>query len=167
MLKSIVDDIKREFSYGNAITRIIIVNIIIFVVVNIVKIIMSITNAGVVSNNFLWQFCFSSDWVHNFTHPWTIITSIFLHEGFFHLLWNMLFLYWFGRIVGDFIGNQRVLPIFVMGGMVGLLFFFVSMQFPQYSGGITHYALGASGGVMAMVVAAGTLSPNYLMNSTN
>ena len=63
MLKSIVDDIKREFSYGNAITRIIIVNIIIFVVVNIVKIIMSITNAGVVSNNFLWQFCFSSDWV--------------------------------------------------------------------------------------------------------
>jgi hypothetical protein len=75
----------------------------------------------------------------------------------------MVFLYWFGRIVGDFLGNRRVFPIYFWGGIAGVLFFFLSANLLPYSGGVERFALGASGGVMAIVVAAGVIAPDYIM----
>ena len=88
---------------------------------------------------------------------------MFLHKGFWHILWNMLLLYWFGRIVGDFIGNQRVLPIYLLGGLAGALIFFIAYNFTPLGRGQEVFALGASAAVMAMVVAAGVLSPDFIM----
>ncbi len=165
MFGSILDDIKREFNFGNMITRIIIVNVAVFVLINIIKIVLYAGNGGAVPefyNTIVHFFCMSSDWWHVLTHPWVIFTSIFMHEHILHILFNMLFLYWFGAIVGDFIGNHRILPIYLLGGLAGGLVFFISAAFlPNVSAG---FALGASAGVMAIVVAAGTLSPDYEMN---
>jgi membrane associated rhomboid family serine protease len=166
MFSSIVDDIKREFSYGNMVTRLIIINIIFFIALNLIGVSLRIANG--------WQtpevyytirnfFLISSDWLHNLTHPWAIITSMFAHEGFWHILWNMLFLYWFGRIVGDFIGDHRLLPLYLLGGLLGGLAYFISINIFAYSGGGEHYALGASAAVMAVVVASGVLAPEYNM----
>lgn len=162
MFDSIWEDIKREFSYGNMVTRLVIINIVIFVSVNLVRLFLFLGNGGevpAVYDDFLHFFCMSSDWFHVLTHPWGIFTSIFLHEGIWHVLWNMLFLYWFGRIVGDFIGNQRILPLYLLGGLIGGIFYFLSAQFLPMG----PYALGASGAVMAIVVAAGTIAPDYIM----
>lgn len=162
MFDSIWEDVKREFSYGNMVTRLVIINIAIFVFVNIVRLLLFLGNAGVepgIYQDFLHFFCMSSEPFHVLTHPWGIFTSMFLHEGVWHVLWNMLFLYWFGRIVGDFIGNQRILPLYLLGGLVGGLFYFLSAQFLNMG----QYALGASGAVMAIVVAAGTIAPDYIM----
>jgi len=79
-------------------------------------------------------------------------------------LWNMLFLYWFGRIVGDLIGDHRILPLYIMGGLTGALAFFLSANAIGYGGGSTVYALGASGAVMALVTSAGVLAPDYRMH---
>ena len=166
MLQSIWDDVKREFSYGNMVTRIIIVNVAVYVVVNIVWIIARISNQWTTPewyNSFMQFFMMSSDWLHNLTHPWVIITSMFLHEGFWHILWNMLFMYWFGRIVGDFIGNQRILPLYLLGGILGGIVYFLSVNLLPYGGAGAHYALGASAAVMAIVVAAGAIAPDYVM----
>lgn len=166
MLRSIFDDIKREFSYGNMITRIIIVNVAVFLAINLLKITLFIANAGHLSNTYFQLvhfFSASTNWWHNLTHPWVLVTSTFLHEDFFHILWNMLFLMWFGRIVGDFIGNQRVLPIYLLGGIAGLLGYFGSYFIMPY-GVIGLYAMGASAAVMAFVVAAAKLSPDYPIN---
>ena len=166
MLQSIWEDVKREFSYGNMITRIIIINIAVFVLVNLVNLGIwayyggDVGVSGAKFRAFLKFFSMGADWKYFLTHPWGIFTSMFLHEGFWHILWNMLFLYWFGRIVGDFIGNQRILPIYVLGGLIGALVFFISVNLLPYS---ADSALGASAGVMAIVVAAGTISPNYIM----
>lgn len=166
MFSSIIDDLKREFSYGNMVTRLIIINIIFFVMLNLIGVSLRIAHG--------WQtpevyysirnfFLISSDWMHNLTHPWAIITSMFAHEGFWHILWNMLFLYWFGRIVGDFIGDHRLLPLYLLGGLVGGLAYFASINLLNYGGGGDHYALGASAAVMAIVVASGVLAPDYGM----
>ena len=166
MLASIWEDVKREFSYGNMVTRLIIINLVFFVLINLVKILMYVYGGGVLPDSYetvLHFFCISSDWKHDLLHPWTVFTSMFLHEGFWHILWNMLFLYWFGRIVGDFIGNHRVFPIYLLGGLTGALIFFLSANFLPYGGEATRYALGASAGVMAIVVAAGVISPDYIM----
>ena len=167
MFKSIIDDIKNEFSNGNMVTRIIIVNIAVFVLVNIVKLFLNISHAGRIEESFYQDFihffCASTNIWHEITHPWVWVSSIFLHEDFFHLLWNMLYLMWFGRIVGDFIGNQRVLPIYLLGGFVGVLSYMISVYIMPF-GYIAPYAYGASAAVMAFVVAAAKLSPNYLIN---
>ncbi|MEZ5041106.1 MAG: rhomboid family intramembrane serine protease [Saprospiraceae bacterium] len=163
MFRSIWDDVKREYSYGNMVTRIIIINLAFFVIVKLLWVVLMIGNAWVepeIYRTISRFFMISSDWKHNLTHPWVIITHMFFHQDVFHILWNMLFLYWFGRIVGDLLGNHRVLPLYLLGGLVGgIAYFITSKLLFQHTG----FALGASGAVMAIVVAAGTTSPDYIM----
>ncbi len=163
MFESIWQDIKREYNYGNMVTRLIIVNTAVFLLVNIVKLIFVLTQGFEPSTTFtdiIRFFSLSSDWWFNLTHPWVIFTSMFLHEGFLHFLFNMLFLYWFGRIVGDLLGNQRILPLYLLGGLMGALFYLLFAS-TIYAGG--GYAYGASGAVMAVVVASGMVAPEYNM----
>lgn len=164
MLQSILEDVRREFRMGNMVTRLVIVNIVGFLLINLVRLILWLSNAGVV-HPFYFQIrkylTLSSVPWFDLTHPWVLLTSIFLHEGFWHLLWNMLFLFWFGRIVGDLIGNHRVMPIYVLGGLFAGLIFILSAQFLPFGNHGEVYALGASGAVMALVVAAGMIAPDY------
>jgi membrane associated rhomboid family serine protease len=164
MFQSIIDDVKREFRYGNMVTQIIIVNSIVFILVNIVKLILTIPNHSdrIPFENFLHLFCMPASASYFLTHPWTIITSGFVHEGFGHILWNMLTFYWFGRIVGDLLGNHRILPIYILGVIVGNLFYFLMANVTSYAIGI--YALGASAGVMAVVACAAYVAPDYIFN---
>ena len=128
MFQSIIDDIKRELATGNLITRLVIVNVGVFFLINVLWFVLKMANAGSVPPlyyDFLHFFSVSSSIMHNITHPWVFVTSIFLHEGFWHLLWNMLFLYWFGRIVADLIGEQKILPLYLLGGCCGMYFLLV------------------------------------------
>ncbi|MEL6636611.1 MAG: rhomboid family intramembrane serine protease [Bacteroidota bacterium] len=166
MLDSIWNDVKQQFSYGNMITRIVIVNVAVFVLINLVKLILRLTNGWQdtgLYNEILHFLCISADPWYILTRPWTIFTNMFLHEGFMHILFNMLFLYWFGRIVGDLIGDRRILPLYLMGGLAGGLAFFISANLLNYGGGAANFALGASAAVMAIVLAAGVLAPDYIM----
>lgn len=166
MVQSIIDDVKREFAQGNIITRLVIINGIVFIAINLVHLFISLSNAGEISplyRDILHFFCVSSDFMHNLTHPWVFVTSIFLHEGFWHLLWNMLFLYWFGKIVADLIGDSKIFPLYLLGGLVGCLVFWASAQIMPYGGVRPIFALGASAGVMAIVMAAGMIAPEYNM----
>jgi len=103
----------------------------------------------------------SDNWVHNLTHPWVFLSYGFLHEGFWHIIFNMLVFYWFGRIVGDLIGNQRVLPIYLWGVFAGGITFWVTALIWPSNGVQTTYMLGASAGVMATVLAAAITAPEY------
>ena len=146
------------------INRLIIVNVSVYVVVNLIWVIARITSGyGDVTwyQDFLHLFMLSSDWKHNLLHPWVIITPAFLHEGFWHILWNMLYLHWFGRILGDFLGDRRILPIYIMGAVFSGVVYFLSANLLEYGSGTVHYALGASGAVMAIVAATGFLAPEY------
>lgn len=167
MFTSIIEDVKRNFSYGNRVTQLIIVNLGVFAIVNLLWVILRIGSGWetpVLYNTILHFFSISSDWLHNLTHPWAFISHMFLHEGFWHILWNMLYLYWFGQIVGDFIGNQRILPLYLLGGLFGAFIYVLSINLLPYAPeGVAHYALGASAAAMAIVVAAGAISPDYVI----
>ncbi len=163
MFTSIWEDIKQQFSYGNTLTRIILVNIAVFVLMTIVRLILMPVENGVTYNDVLHFFAISSSGWHNLTHPWVIITHMFLHEQFFHILWNMLLLYWFGRIVGDLLGDRRVLPIYLLSGMAGGLTYFMVAQVLT-SMGFGSYALGASAAFMGIVVVAGVTAPDYIIS---
>ncbi len=160
MFSSIKDDIIRNYHTGNMVTRLIFVNVAVFLVVILTRLVFQ----GFQLNSFhlfTQFFSLSSDWKHLLTHPWVFFTANFLHLGFLHLLFNMIWLYMFGQIVGDLIGDRHVLPIYVLGGVVaGLMFFFSAMLLP-YGQGVVVYALGASGGVMAIAAASAMIAPDY------
>lgn len=161
MLQSIWDDIKQEYNYGNMIKRIIIVNIAIYVFINLVWVFLNGVYPALYDGIVRFFSISSSPW-HLLTHPWSIITHMFLHEGFMHLLWNMLFLFWFGRIFGDLLGDRRVLPLYILGGLGGAFFYFVTANLGLYSSADhTGFALGASAAVMSILVAAGVFAPDY------
>jgi membrane associated rhomboid family serine protease len=109
--------------------------------------------------DFIRYLSLSSDLVTDIKHPWVIITHMFVHVGFWHFLFNMLFLYWFGRIVGDFLGDRRVLPLYLLAGFFGALVFLITAPFYASTPVI---AMGASAAVMGIIAAAGAIAPDYI-----
>ena len=161
MLQSIWQDVQQQFRYGNRVTQIILVNLAVFVVFLLARIILRPESE--IYATVIQFFQMSDSWLHNLTHPWVLLTYGFLHEEFFfHFVMNMLMFYWFGRIVGDLIGNQRVLPIYLWGVFVGGITFWISsLVLPLNGSGAPSYMLGASAGVMATIVAAAVTAPEY------
>ena len=167
MFKSIWDDIKLAFQQGNMVIRLIFINVAIFVVMAIMPLFIKaidFENSDRIYETIVHFFCISDDWYFNLTHLWGVFTHMFLHTEFFHILWNMLFLYWFGRIAGDLLGDRHILPLYLLGGLVGALIYFLSANLlPQYYL-VGSYALGASAAVMAVVSAAGVTAPDYVVH---
>lgn len=163
MFRSIAEDVKQQFTYGNRITRLIIANTAVFIAINLVRLFFTLSAGFQPSAGYMdvvYFLSLSSDLIHDFTHPWVFITHMFLHTGFWHFLFNMLFLYWFGRIVGDFIGDHRVYPLYLLGGLFGAVMYLITAPLISTGG---SFAYGASAAVMAFVVASGVIAPNYVM----
>lgn len=98
--------------------------------------------------------------------PWTALTYMFLHAGIWHILWNMLYLYWFGRIFQEMIGPQRLMGVYFLGGFAGALLYLVVYNLiylvsPGFGDG---YMVGASAAVMAVMVATATRFPDFVVH---
>ena len=95
--------------------------------------------------------------------PWTIITYMFLHWEFFHLLSNMLFLYYFGRLLLEYLGPKKLVATYLLGGIAGGFFYILAFNtIPLFAGDLPiSVAMGASASVMAITLAAATLLPDY------
>jgi membrane associated rhomboid family serine protease len=164
MLNSIYNDLKAEFSYGNRVNQLVIINVAVFVFATILNFILFLSNGGKPSTIFeslIKYLAMSSDGMFLLTHPWILITNMFLHLEFFHILWNMLIFIWFGRVTGDFLGNHRIVFLYFCGGLLGSILFFITANLLPYGANGTKMALGASAGIMSVVVAAGTIAPDY------
>lgn len=157
MVTSIIDDIKSTFRYGDMVSKIIIVNVAIFIIINLIKVFTHHTGG---SDSFyallIHYLAIPATFSELLWKPWTLFTHMFLHEGFWHIIWNMLLLFWFGRIVGDFLNDNRVLPLYILGGLFGALVYIIAIP--------AGFALGASAAVMAFVVAAAVISPDYIFH---
>lgn len=165
MFKSILEDIKQSFNMGNMLTRLIIINIAIFAIVRLAMAFTGHLSPGdIVSHHPLVEWlAIPSDFGQLLRKPWTVITHMFLHVGVWHLVWNMLLLYYFGRIVGDFLGDRRVTPIYILAGLVGALFYLVSDHLLPIGTDGNAIAMGASAAVMGFLFTAAYLSPDYEM----
>ncbi|MCC7466949.1 MAG: rhomboid family intramembrane serine protease [Saprospiraceae bacterium] len=161
LFKSIWDDLQYSLRAGNMVTRLVVVNFAVFIVIKLIYLVMSLLTMGEASGlydnmlGYLWLYADLSSLAWHF---WGIITHMFLHDSFWHLVNNMMVLYIFGRIVSDLIGERRILPLYLLGGLAGALVYVVTAQFFLDIG---SYALGASAAVMALGGAALILAPDY------
>jgi membrane associated rhomboid family serine protease len=154
MFESIFDDIKNSFRSGHMITRLIIINVSIFVVTALLNAFAPSFYQG----TLIHWIAVPGDPISLLLKFWTVITYMFVHDGLSHIFWNMLFLYWFGRIVGDMIGDKHILPIYISGGFAGAIAYILSFIF--LSGVIGPIMVGASAAIMSLVIIAGMINPD-------
>lgn len=165
MFGSIWDDIKRNFRYGDTTVQLIFINVGVWIALILSGLItMGFGgNMSTIANKYLAVPSRASELLWK---PWTVITYMFTHIDLWHILWNMLFLFWFGRVVSNLLGNHRIIPLFIYGGIAGYLMYFVgALVFPILFGqSIDGIMIGASAGVSAVMWAAVTLVPRHTFN---
>lgn len=96
--------------------------------------------------------------------PWALVTYMFTHQSFWHLLWNMVMLVWAGRSLSDLLGTRIIYPMYLAGGLVGAVFFEVGMGLMPWISGGSNLAvpglIGASASAMAFFWALVLLTPD-------
>jgi membrane associated rhomboid family serine protease len=97
--------------------------------------------------------------------PWTIISYMFTHWDFMHLLMNMLMLFWFGRILNEYLGAKKLLATYILGGVSGAIVFILAFNLlPYFNASVKDaVAIGASAATMAIMMASATLLPDYTL----
>ena len=100
------------------------------------------------------------------SQPWTLLTYMFLHVGALHLLFNMLWLYWFGQLFLSFYSARHFRGLYILGGLCGGLFYMLAYNvFPYFASYVYgSFLLGASASVLAIVVATAVREPEYRVN---
>jgi membrane associated rhomboid family serine protease len=169
---SLVDEIKLSLHKGNILYRLIFVNVTIFVALGLLFVIIRLFTPGMTLIGLKGMF---NDTVLKYLmvpsipgellfRPWTIITYMFTHFNLWHILFNMLILYWFGRIFMQYLAAKQLLSTYILGGLSGALLYILFINiFPglqEYLGGSM---LGASASIMAIVIAISFYVPDYTL----
>ncbi len=160
------DDIKKTFRDGSNLTRLIYLNTAVFILITIVAVIGFLLNNPFISEKALNLFSVPSSLTALLIRPWTIITYMFLHKEIWHILFNMLWLYSFGRIFLEYLDQRKLVAVYLLGGISGALVYILSFNiFPAFSGVVEQSAaIGASASVMAIVIAISAYVPDYTVH---
>jgi membrane associated rhomboid family serine protease len=152
---------RREMTRWGNIEWIIFVNVLVFVFINLAKILTFLIGGSVVTieHTFKTIFGLNSNFSEVLYRPWTVLTTAFTHIDPSHILWNMLIFVLFARVFAAFFGDKRILPFYITAGLVGSASFLIASQFlPKICYGI---CVGASGAVTALMVATAVKFPTY------
>tara|TARA_B100001540_G_scaffold45874_1_gene40932 strand:+ start:2320 stop:3189 length:870 start_codon:yes stop_codon:yes gene_type:complete len=164
MANFIIEDFKKAWSKeDNGLIKIILINIIIFVSISILEVFITLSGGGSLFRVVINKLMLPASFTTFILQPWSLISYFFLHLSFGHILWNMLFLYWFGKIIHDNIGNNAVISLYILGGIIGGLSYMALFNIiPFYGDRVSEsLMLGASAGVFSIVAGSATLLPNY------
>lgn len=153
----IFDDIKRTFKEGSALTRLIYINLGVFLVVKILGVIFYLSNQPFLLLSWL---SVPSTFSALIVKPWTLITYMFFHVGFIHLLFNVLGLYWFGKLFLYHFEGNKLISVYLLGGISGGLLYVIAYNFFPVFQGVNGLLLGASAAIIAILVAVSVYDPN-------
>src|SRR5690606_13714891 len=163
MYGSFWDNLRNAFRHSdNSLYKLIAINVLVFFALLVVRVLMTISGLEGLYKTGLSYLMMPAALPKLATQPWTVFTYMFLHEGVFHILFNMLFLFWFGQLIHQYLGSRKLANLYILGGLFGAAFYVLIYNLaPYFSGSVdTSMMLGASAGVFAIVVGAATLTPN-------
>jgi len=158
---SIWDEIKGSFRNGTALTRLMYINAAIFILIKIIEVIGVLVASPELATTVI-SFLSVPAYIDTLlTKPWTPLTYMFTHQRFIHLLFNLLWLWWFGKIFLAYLSQRKLVSLYIMGGLAGaLLYIAVFNIFPAFADTVhVSIALGASASVMALVIATAVYLP--------
>ena len=162
---NIIDGLKSFFLQKNVLSRLILINATIWIICLFISIFTWLFNISDIS--FVTKlFAVPSDLSALADKPWSVFTYMFLQEEFWHLFFNMLMLYYGGKIFLQYLSQKQLLLTYIIGGLFGAMFFILSFNaFPVFENMKGHaFALGSSASVLSILIAAATYRPDYTLN---
>jgi membrane associated rhomboid family serine protease len=160
------EEFKQAFHrQNNAHAQLIIINVVVFLALAVLKVFSTLLHAEgffVVIHQLLAIPALFGDFIQR---PWTIVTYAFVHDlsGIFHIFFNMLVFYWFGKLFIEYLGSDKLIAVYVLGFLAGGIAYLMVYNFiPFYKENVPGGGMvGASAAVYAVTVACATLIPNY------
>ncbi|HRK52449.1 MAG TPA: rhomboid family intramembrane serine protease [Cyclobacteriaceae bacterium] len=160
------DEFKSVFQKpNNAHVQLIVINVAIFLVMGAIYVFSTVGGADWVYAFISKQFTIPPKFGDFLLRPWTIITYAFAHSlpDIFHILFNMLVFYWFGRLFIEYLGNDKLIALYVLGAITGGVVYLMVYNLVPYFMERSDFLgmVGASAAVFAIVTGAAVLQPNY------
>ncbi|MCR5863203.1 rhomboid family intramembrane serine protease [Flavobacterium sp. J372] len=161
----ILDELKSEYKFGGIVQRLIFWNVGLFVIPMIIFSILKLS--GIYLPEFDWTLGSTQNWFalsSEFTDlwkMWTLITYAFLHHDFFHLLFNMLMLFFAGRVFLTFFTQKQLFGVYIQSAIIAGLMFIIGYSTIPALTNVSAAMVGASASIMAILVAAATCAPQY------
>jgi len=159
---NILNEIKYRFLYASPVIRLIVVNIVFFLLTSFFDVFYFMFNH--VRDVSLPYIALPAHFHYVLLKPWTLLTYQFSHSGLFHIVFNMLILYVMGGIFLDYFKKKDVWKVYIFGGTIAGLFFILSNAFIPALRNQSAVLLGASGGVMAILFATASYAPNVRLH---
>src|ERR1700761_2022143 len=156
----------KTFKSSSKLYLLIAINVVVFLATNVPGILAGLFTRGDFITSFFYEYLALPSYLPKLlTRFWTPLTYMFMHAGILHILFNMLWLFWMGQIFEEFLGNKRIVGLYLLGGLSGAFLFIASYNiFPAFTETgalLTSSAIGASASVMAVIAAAATIVPDY------
>nr|WP_294897394.1 rhomboid family intramembrane serine protease [uncultured Pedobacter sp.] len=154
----------KIFATGSKLYLLIAINVAVFLIFGMLSVIEFLFTKQNRINEFVINYLAVPTYLPKLLYRfWTPFTYMFLHAGFFHILFNMLWLYWMGQIFENFLSTKKLVFVYLAGGLAGAFFYILSFNiFPAFADArLLSAAVGASASVTAILIACATLVPNY------
>jgi membrane associated rhomboid family serine protease len=162
-MADIIDRIKYQYKTGDILIRLIFINVGIFLIIKILGIFFTLFK--IETFNLLQFIAVPSQPEILLRRFWTPFTYMFVHEGFWHILFNMLWLYWFGKIFLEYFSGRHLGSVYLLGGLSGALLYILAFNLiPYYLDLGNSWMIGASAAVMAIVMAAAFYRPEVQLH---
>lgn len=156
-----LDNLKREFGIANMLNKLIYINVFSFLVLNISSVIFSLLLIDISSIKELLMLPSSTEEV--IKKPWSLLSYMFIHDNFIHLLFNLIWLHFGGKLFLQYLNQKQLLYTYILGGLFGGILFIIAFNnlpaLIPYSENAK--ALGASASVLAIFFAIATYIPNF------
>jgi membrane associated rhomboid family serine protease len=155
--RNLSQELKYQFKYGGVHIRLIFINVLVFFTIKSFDLFGNVTGDAL-----LWEylkeiiFSLQTDLKVLVYTPYGFVTSIFSHFSFFHLLFNMIFLYFIGGMFKQFFSDRRLVHVYVWGGIIGGIFEVIANQVTNHH----SVVIGASGSITALFIAMAVYRPN-------
>jgi rhomboid family protein len=156
-----LNKITNKYLIGNIVEKIIFITVAVFIftfLLNTFSFLFKIEG-----NIMINWFALKPDFNDLLSKPWTLISYGFLHSGFFHILFNMLVLYYIGNIFLDFFTPKQFLVYYFLGIISGGVFYMLSYNYLPALQTQKTILVGASAGVTGVLIGIASLIPNYAL----
>jgi membrane associated rhomboid family serine protease len=159
------EEFKNAFQrHNNGHVQLILINVVVFLVVAVLWVVFKVSEAPELFSFIYNLVAVPAPLIEFFQRPWTIITYAFVHDwtGIWHILMNMLVLYWFGRVFIEYLGSDKLIAVYFLGAIAGAVAYLIAYNLiPYYEARMPDGMVGASAAVNAVIVATATLLPDY------
>lgn len=161
---AVIDEMRSGFSRSTMLMKIVWINIAVFVLLRLIAIFGMFSASDGFITFVLNLVEMPSKPAILATRPWTPLTYMFAQYDLLHILFNMLWLYWFGTLFRMRCTSRQMLALYLYGGLGGALLFFAAYNLMPVFSGSTGWLIGSSASVMAIVTATAILIPDFRMN---